>query len=69
MATRRTSQHGFLYNTHTGAYTLLDDPSEAFNNGVEVTQITGITNSGELTGFYTDATGVAHGFIAQAPHR
>ena len=25
-----TSQHGFLYNTHTGQYTFLDDPSEAF---------------------------------------
>jgi probable HAF family extracellular repeat protein len=61
-----TSQHGFLYNTHTGAYTFLDDPSEAFNNGVEVTQITGITNSGEISGFYSDANGVFHGFVATA---
>jgi uncharacterized membrane protein len=59
-----TSQHGFLYNTNTGKYTFLDDPSEAFNNGVEVTQITGITNSGEITGFYSDANGVFHGFVA-----
>jgi uncharacterized membrane protein len=59
-----TSQHGFLYNTHTGVYTFLDDPSEAFDNGVEVTQITGITNSGEITGFYSDANGVFHGFVA-----
>jgi hypothetical protein len=59
-----TSQHGFLYNTRTGAYTFLDDPSEAFNNGVEVTQITGITNSGEITGFYSDANGVFHAFVA-----
>jgi uncharacterized membrane protein len=59
-----TSQHGFLYNTHTGQYTFLDDPSEAFNNGVEVTQITGITNSGEITGFYSDANGVFHAFVA-----
>jgi hypothetical protein len=58
-----TSQHGFLYDTHTGKYTFVDDPAEAFNNGVEVTQITGITNSGEITGFYTDANGVAHGFV------
>jgi hypothetical protein len=62
-----TSQHGFIYNTHTGVYTFLDDPSEAFDNGVEVTQITGITNSGEITGFYSDANGVFHGFVAQAP--
>ena len=59
-----TSQHGFIYNTHTGKYTFLDDPSEAFNNGVEVTQITGITNSGEISGFYSDANGVFHGFVA-----
>jgi hypothetical protein len=62
-----TSQHGFLYNTHTGQYTFLDDPSEAFSNGVEVTQITGITNSGEITGFYSDANGVFHGFVATSP--
>jgi uncharacterized membrane protein len=61
-----TSQHGFIYNTNTGQYTFLDDPSEAFSNGVEVTQITGINNSGEITGFYSDANGVFHGFVAQA---
>lgn len=63
-----TSQHGFLYNTRTGKYTFLDDPSAAFNNGVEVTQITGITDFGEITGFYSDANGVFHGFVATAPH-
>jgi uncharacterized membrane protein len=62
-----TSQHGFLYNTRTGQYTFLDDPNVAFHNGVEVTQITGITNSGELTGFYSDANGVFHGFVATLP--
>jgi probable HAF family extracellular repeat protein len=61
-----TSQHGFLYNTNTGQYTFLDDPSQAFNNGVEVTQITGINNAGEITGFYTDANGIAHGFVGSA---
>lgn len=58
-----TSQHGFLYNTNTGSYVFLDDPSEAFENGVEVTQITGITDLGEITGFYSDASGVFHGFV------
>jgi hypothetical protein len=58
------SQHGFIYNTHTGVYTFLDDPDEAFDNGVEITQITGITDSGEITGFYSDANGVSHGFVA-----
>jgi PEP-CTERM motif len=50
----------------TGKYTFLDDPDAAFSNGVEVTQITGINNSGEITGFYSDANGVFHGFIATA---
>lgn len=62
-----TSQHGFLYNTNTGKYTFLDDPAERFNAGVEVTQITGITDSGELTGFYTDINGAAHSFTACPP--
>jgi hypothetical protein len=63
-----TSQHGFIYNTNTGQYTFLDDPKEAFSGGgVEVTQITGITNSGEITGFYSDANGVFHGFVATLP--
>jgi hypothetical protein len=58
-----TSQHGFIYNTKTGHYTFLDDPAEAFHNGVEVTQITGINNQNEITGFYSDANGVSHGFV------
>lgn len=63
-----TSQHGFLYDTNTGAYTFLDDPAEAFSNGVEVTQITGISDSGELTGFYSDANGLSHSFTACPPY-
>jgi hypothetical protein len=58
------SQHGYFYNTSTGHYTFLDDPSEGFFNGVEVTQITGINNLGEISGFYSDANGVFHGFVA-----
>ncbi len=59
-----TSQHGFLYNTNTGVYSFLDDPAEQFDDGVEITQITGINNSDEITGFYSDASGVFHGFAA-----
>ncbi len=58
------SQHGFLYNSKTGTYTFLDDPAAAFSNGVEATQITGINNFGEIAGFYTDAQGIAHSFVA-----
>jgi hypothetical protein len=60
------SQHGYLFNTSTGTYTFLDDPAARFHNGVEITQITGITNSGEISGFYTDANGTFHSFIATA---
>ena len=59
-----TSQHDFLYNTHTGVYIFLDDSSEQFSDGIEVTQIAGINNSDEITGFYSDASGVFHGFVA-----
>ncbi len=58
------SQHGFLYNTTDGAYTFLDDPSAQFQNGTEITQITGINDFDEITGFYSDANGVFHGFVA-----
>lgn len=57
-----TSQHGFIYDTNAGIYTFLDDPAESFHNGVEVTQITGISNSGELSGFYSDVNGIFHSF-------
>ena len=33
-----------------------------------MTQITGITNSGAIVGFYTDANGVFHGFAATAAY-
>lgn len=57
------SEHGFLYDTNTGQYTFVDDPAQQFSNGVEVTQITGINNAGQLSGFYSDANGVFHGFV------
>jgi hypothetical protein len=59
-----TSQHGFFYNTSTGTYTFLDDPAASFHNGVEITQITGINNLGDISGFYTDANGTFHSFFA-----
>jgi hypothetical protein len=59
-----TSQHGFLLNLNTDTYTFLDDPAMQFDNGVEVTQITGINNLGDIVGFYSDAAGIFHGFIA-----
>jgi hypothetical protein len=61
-----TSQHGYFYNTNTGLYTFLDNPAAMFHNGVEITQITGITDSGEIAGFYTDANGTFHSFVAIA---
>ncbi len=64
--TTNGSQHGFLYNINTGQYTFLDDPDAADLNGVSITQITGVSNSGEITGFYVGADGLQHGFYASA---
>jgi hypothetical protein len=63
-----TSQHGYLYNTNTKQYEFLDDPNAGLFNGVEVTQITGITNNDglEIAGFYTTNTGAMNGFVAFA---
>ncbi|MDR3703217.1 MAG: PEP-CTERM sorting domain-containing protein [Candidatus Sulfopaludibacter sp.] len=60
------SQHGFLYNLNTQTYTFLDDPNAGTNNGLEITQITGINDSNEIVGFYVDGSGVQRGFYATA---
>jgi probable HAF family extracellular repeat protein len=59
-------QHGFLYNLNTGTYTFLDDPKANMNNGLDITQITGINDSNEITGFFIDPNGVQEGFLATA---
>jgi hypothetical protein len=57
-------QFGLLYNINTNTYTYLNDPDAALINGVQMTQITGINNSGEITGFYINSSGFAEGFVA-----
>jgi hypothetical protein len=64
--TNNGSQFGFLFNTMTDTYTYLDDPQAAPVNGVQITQITGIDNQGDLSGFYVDPNGVQRGFFATA---
>jgi hypothetical protein len=63
--TNNGSQFGFLFDTATDTYTYLDDPLAAPVNGVQITQITGINDLGELSGFFIDANGVQRGFFAQ----
>ena len=46
-----TSQFGFVYDLATKAYLIMSDPNAAVINGVSITQITGIDNAGEITGF------------------
>jgi uncharacterized protein DUF3466/PEP-CTERM motif-containing protein len=58
------NQHGLLYNVATQSYSYLDDPNAALVNGITTTQITGINDSGEITGFYINSSGVAEGFVA-----
>ncbi len=62
--TKSNSQYGFLFNTATDQYTYLDSPTAAPFNGVQVTQITGINNAGEIAGFSINAAGVQQGFVA-----
>ena len=50
--------HGFLYNN--GVYTPLDDPSANDSPG---TTATGISNSGQIVGYYYDSNNSAHGFL------
>ena len=61
------SQFGFLYNLTTRAYTFLDAPLAVPVNGVQITQITGVSNAGVITGFFVDAQGAQHGFVASPP--
>ena len=62
--TNNGSQFGFLFNLSTQTYTYLDEPLAAPVGGVQVTQITGVSNSGEICGFFIDAAGTQHGFFA-----
>jgi hypothetical protein len=62
--TKDGSQYGFLCDLGTMTYTFVDAPMAAPVNGVQITQITGIDNAGEIAGFFIDATGGQHGFIA-----
>ena len=52
--------HGFLYSG--GTYTTIDDPLAT--NG---TVATGINNSGQIVGYYTDSNGTRHGFLRTPP--
>lgn len=58
------SQHGFLYDVNTATYTFLDDPNAATNNGLQITQITGVNNADRIVGFYVDGSGVQRGYFA-----
>ncbi len=65
--TTNGSQFGFLFDLKTQTYTFLDEPEAAPVNGVQITQITGIDGAGEIAGFYIDAGGAQHGFVAAQP--
>jgi PEP-CTERM motif len=63
--TKGGSQHGFLYNFATNTYSFLDDPNAVpGTTAASITQITGINDAGEITGFYLDANGAMRGFFA-----
>jgi probable HAF family extracellular repeat protein len=57
--------HGFILKN--GQVTTLNDPNAGTTSfeGLAGTQLTGISNNGEITGFYIDASGNANGFVYQ----
>ncbi len=57
-------QFGLLYNSNTNTYSYLNDPDAVSVGGIVTTQITGINNSGEITGFFVNSNGLAEGFVA-----
>jgi hypothetical protein len=58
------SQYGFVYDLATSTYIFLDHPMAAPVAGAQITQITGIDNANEIAGFFIDAQGDQHGFVA-----
>ena len=50
--------HGIVYNSSTGALTIVNDP-----NGAQGTTLNGINDKGQAVGFYTDVTGKTHGVL------
>lgn len=55
--------HGVIYDSHTGAFTVLDDP-----NAAGFTLFNGINDAGAVVGFYMDAGGITHGLLATPNH-
>jgi uncharacterized membrane protein len=58
------SQHGFVYGLQSKSFTFIDAAGAAANNGVSVTQIVGIDDTGAIAGFFVDGNGDQHGFYA-----
>ncbi len=56
--------HGFVYDSTTGTYAIVDDPNQGVVGGVTSTTINGINDQGQLVGFYTDANGNVDGMLA-----
>ena len=62
--TNNGSQFGFVFSLSSRTYTFVDPPQAAPVNGVQITQITGVSNAAVVSGFFIDANGVQHGFTA-----
>jgi probable HAF family extracellular repeat protein len=55
------TDHGFLYNTNNGQYTLIADPNVGPN--LVLTQFLGINDNGEAVGYYQTTNGSQFGFL------
>ena len=56
--------YGFVYDSNTGQYTLINDPQANNVAGVYGTVIEGLNDSGAAVGYYNGNDGVDHGFVA-----
>ena len=57
-------QHGLRYNLASGAYNFFDDPAQGLNDGIAVTQISGIDYANQLSGYCVATDGIQRGFVA-----
>ncbi len=62
--TNNGSQYGLLYNLNSSTYIYVDDPDAMPVDGVQITQLVGIT-ADTVAGFYIDGGGQMHGFFAK----
>jgi hypothetical protein len=70
LASTYLRHHGFVRSADGSTYTQIDDPNVVYGSGIDVqgTIVTGINDSGQVTGSYTVGNSDVHGFLTNAAH-